>query len=171
MTQAQLQLDEKLAAYRDRGVSRVKLGLTDIDGVIRGKYVNLDKFQSLLKKGGGFCDCVFGWDVDDQLYDQGSYTGWHTGFPDAAFRLIISSERWLEEEDCPYFIGEFCLAEGEGGGEGEDHPLCPRTRLRVLLERLAGQTPGRSVFPYTTTKSHQTDSRFAFLGIPTSRTQ
>jgi glutamine synthetase len=134
MTQAQLQLDEKLAAYRARGVSRVKLGLTDIDGVIRGKYVNLDKFQSLLAKGGGFCDCVFGWDVDDQLYDQGSYTGWHTGFPDAAFRLIISSERWLEEEGCPYFIGEFCTPESEGG----DHPLCPRTRLRVLLERLAG---------------------------------
>jgi glutamine synthetase len=149
MTNVQLQLEEKLAGYRARGVSRVKLGLTDIDGVIRGKYVNLDKFQSLLSKGGGFCDCVFGWDVNDQLYDQGSYTGWHTGFPDAAFRLIISSERWLEDEGCPYFIGEFCIGPGvEAGAEG-DHPLCPRTRLRVLLDRLAGHGLSlRSGFEY-----------------------
>jgi glutamine synthetase len=132
MTQAQQLLEEKLAGYQDRGVSRVKLGLTDIDGVIRGKYVALDKFASLLRSGGGFCDCVFGWDVDDQLYDSGTYTGWHTGFPDARFRLVVSSERWLVEESCPYFIGEFCAAD-----EG-DHPLCPRTRLRLLLDRLAG---------------------------------
>ena len=66
----------RLAAYRDRGARQVKLGLTDIDGVIRGKYVSLDKFAGLLEKGGGFCDCVFGWDVADELYDRGSFTGW-----------------------------------------------------------------------------------------------
>lgn len=130
MADAQRQLEEKLNGYRERGAARVKLGLTDIDGVIRGKYVSLDKFASLMKNGGGFCDCVFGWDVDDQLYDSGSYTGWHTGFPDARFRLLVSSERWLVEEACPYFIGEFCA------DDGGDHPLCPRTRLRILLERL-----------------------------------
>ena len=59
-------LDEKMAQYQARGVSRVKLGLTDIDGVIRGKYVSLGKFVSLLEKGDGFCDCVFGWDVDNR---------------------------------------------------------------------------------------------------------
>lgn len=131
MTDMQVQLEDKLAEYRSRGARRVKLGLTDVDGVIRGKYVNLDKFASLLTKGGGFCDCVFGWDVDDQLYDQGEYTGWHTGFPDAAYRLVTASERWLEDEACPYFIGEFCAS------DGTDHSLCPRTRLRQLLERMA----------------------------------
>ena len=53
-------LQQKLSHYADRGVSQVKLGLTDIDGVIRGKYVGIDKFISLLKKQGGFCDCIFG---------------------------------------------------------------------------------------------------------------
>lgn len=132
MGQSQIELEEKLREYRERGVSRVKLGIADVDGVIRGKYVSLDKFASLLEKGGGFCDCVFGWDVDDRLYDAGSYTGWHTGFPDARFRLVVSSERWLEDESCPYFIGEFAAA------DDGDHPLCPRTRLRLLLDRLAG---------------------------------
>lgn len=32
--------------YRQENISRVKLGVTDIDGVIRGKYISLDKFAS-----------------------------------------------------------------------------------------------------------------------------
>ncbi len=124
-------LQQKLAGYRERGVSRVKLGLTDLDGVIRGKYVNLDKFASLMQRGGGFCDCVFGWDLDDVLYDEARHTGWHTGFPDARYRLLADTERWLADEACPYFIGEF--ADRDGGA----HPLCPRTLLKGLLDRLA----------------------------------
>jgi len=124
-------LEQRLARYQERGASRIKLGLTDIDGVIRGKYVSLDKFTGLVQKGGGFCDCVFGWDVEDKLYDAGEYTGWHTGFPDARIRLLPASERWLVEEECPFFIGEFVA------GDDGPHPLCPRTRLRTMLERLA----------------------------------
>ena len=123
---------EKLAGYRERGARQVKLGLTDIDGVIRGKYVSLEKFAGLLAKGGGFCDCVFGWDVADELYDRGSFTGWHTGFPDADYRLVVDTERWLPDEGVPYFIGEFATA-------GEDyHPVCPRSTLRRTLDRAAG---------------------------------
>jgi glutamine synthetase len=132
MTDAADVLEQKLNHYRDRGASRVKLGLTDIDGVLRGKYVNLGKFESLMRKGGGFCDCVFGWDVDDQLYEEGTFTGWHTGFPDARFRLLIETERWLAEENCPFFLGEF-VALDDG-----DHEICPRTRLKSVLERLGG---------------------------------
>ena len=123
-------LQQKLAGYRERGVSRVKLGLTDLDGVIRGKYVNLDKFTSLMERGGGFCDCVFGWDLDDTLYDDARHTGWHTGFPDARYRLLADSERWLADEGCPYFIGEFA------GADGGPHPLCPRTLLSGVLAKL-----------------------------------
>lgn len=123
------ELERKLAEYRDRGANRVKLGLSDVDGVIRGKYVSLEKFAGVMAKGGGFCDCVFGWDVDDQLYDNVRFTGWHTGFPDAAFRLVRDTERWLEDEGVPYFVGEFAAADG-----ASDHPLCPRTRLRGVLD-------------------------------------
>ena len=125
-------MTDKLATtlknYADRGVSRVKLGLTDLDGVIRGKYISLDKFASVMEKGGGFCDCVFGWDVDDQLYDNATFTGWHTGFPDAPYRLLSETERWLEEEGVPYFIGEFVAGNGD-----QYHPLCPRSALRRVL--------------------------------------
>ena len=43
-------LEHKLALYKERDVFQVKLGLTDIDGVLRGKYVGLDKFASLADK-------------------------------------------------------------------------------------------------------------------------
>ena len=46
------ELSNKLAQYQEKGVTKVKLGLTDIDGVIRGKYVSLDKFTGLMRKHG-----------------------------------------------------------------------------------------------------------------------
>ena len=140
-------LNERLAHYQASGVSKVKLGLTDIDGVIRGKYVSLEKFTSLMTKAGGFCDCVFGWDVDDQLYDQNRYTGWHTGFPDAAYKLDAESERWLTDENCPYFVGQF-IPEA-GAVDSAEHPLCPRSLLqRVLLKLEAEGLRVRSGFEY-----------------------
>ncbi|MFT7242818.1 MAG: glutamine synthetase, partial [Candidatus Azotimanducaceae bacterium] len=59
-----------IAGYRNEGISRVKLGVTDVDGVIRGKYISLDKFESIAADTAGFCDCVLGWDVADELYDN-----------------------------------------------------------------------------------------------------
>jgi glutamine synthetase len=136
-------LAQKLDQYREKGVTKVKLGLTDIDGVIRGKYVSVDKFAGLLEKKGGFCDCVFGWDVNDQLYDASQYTGWHTGFPDTGFRLQVDTERWLPDEDCPYFIGEFVES------DGSVHPLCPRTLMQGVLAGFAGRGLSvRSGFEY-----------------------
>ncbi len=122
-----------LQLLRDKGVTRVELGLTDLDGVIRGKYVSLEKFEGLLGDGGGFCDCVLGWDVADQLYDNVRFTGWHTGFPDARFKLIGDTLRWVPDSDIPFFIGEFVTA------DDAPHPLCPRSRLRGVLEQAAAQ--------------------------------
>ena len=119
-----------LQSLRDEGVSRVELGLTDIDGVMRGKYVSLDKFGSLLGDGGGFCDCVFGWDVADQLYDNARFTGWHTGFPDAQFKLIADTLRWVPGR------GHAVLPRRiRRPPTAADHPLCPRTRLRACSRR------------------------------------
>lgn len=123
-----------LQQLRDAGVTRVELALTDVDGVLRGKYVSLDKFASLFEGGGGFCDCVFGWDVADQLYDNARYTGWHTGYPDAHYRLLADTQRTVPDANVPMFLGEFVAA------DGGDHPICPRTRLRNVLERAAAQS-------------------------------
>ena len=70
-----------------------------------------------------------GWDVDDQLYDNTSFTGWHTAFPDALYRLDLASERRLaDENNIPYYIGEFV-----NDDESNLHPICPRSRLKNIL--------------------------------------
>ena len=77
-----------LKIVKQRGLSHVKVGVHDIDGVLRGKYVHIDKFKSALEGGMGFCDVVLGWDSNDQLYDNVTYTGWHTAYPDANVRQL-----------------------------------------------------------------------------------
>ena len=39
-------------------IDNVKLGIFDVDGVCRGKYLNRDKFISAVKNGFAFCDVV-----------------------------------------------------------------------------------------------------------------
>ena len=46
--------------YRSEGIRRVKVVFTDIDGVMRGKYISLDKFSGVAEGLSGFCDCVLG---------------------------------------------------------------------------------------------------------------
>jgi glutamine synthetase len=67
--------DQLIEQYRRENISRVKLGVTDIDGVISGKYISLDKLSAIAGTTSGLCDCIMGWDVKDQLYDNASFTG------------------------------------------------------------------------------------------------
>jgi glutamine synthetase len=118
------------ALVEARGLSHVKLGVTDLDGVIRGKYLSREKFFGALEHGFGFCDVIFGWDAHDQLYDKSTYTGWHTAFPDAKARIDPASCRDVPMEgDMLFFLGEFDEAAAE---------LCPRRLLRRVVDRAAG---------------------------------
>jgi glutamine synthetase len=62
---------------------KVKLAFTDMDGVLRGKYISTEKFLSAYEGATGFCDVIFGWDAADTAYDNSRFTGWHTGYPDS----------------------------------------------------------------------------------------
>ena len=118
---------EARAIVAERGLTHVKLGVFDIDGILRGKYMSRSKFESSLESGFGFCDVVLGWDSKDQLYDNVRYTGWHTGYPDANVRVLPESCRALPwEEPGLFFLGEFA---------GAAEQVCPRAVLRRVLER------------------------------------
>ena len=54
---------EARAIVEERNLTHVKVGVFDVDGILRGKYITLDKFWSAVEKGFGFCDVIFGWDV------------------------------------------------------------------------------------------------------------
>ncbi|HEY6557139.1 MAG TPA: glutamine synthetase family protein [Polyangiaceae bacterium] len=124
---ASAEIARKLAAA---GVLRVKVGGFDIDGVLRGKYVTLDKLRSMLEKGFGFCDVIFGWDVSDVLYANAKVTGWHTGYPDTLAVLDPSTLRMIPWE--PKVAALLCdFRSGDGG----PHPACPRSLCRRMIER------------------------------------
>jgi glutamine synthetase len=76
---------------RSSPATRVKVAVSDTDGVLRGKYLHKEKFLSAVESGFGFCNVVFGWDANDQTYDNTTWTGWHTGFPDALAQLDLST--------------------------------------------------------------------------------
>lgn len=118
------------AIVEERGLEYVKVGIFDIDGVMRGKYLSKSKFFGILEKGFGFCDVVLGWDVNDKLYDQESYTGWKTGYPDAQVSVVVDTCRDLPMEDnMLLFLLEF-------GDRAES--VCPRGTLRRVIEKAKG---------------------------------
>ena len=109
-------------AFAQRGIRRVKVGGFDIDGVLRGKYISLEKFWSAVEKGFGFCDVIFGWDFADVLYDNAEVTGWHTGYPD--------------------MLAKIDLVDVPGAAVGAEHGALPR-RLLDRHEHAASGVPAQ----------------------------
>ena len=116
---------EKIRSNPDH---RIKFGVTDVDGVLRGKIIHRDKFLEAMDSI-GFCDVIFGWDMVDEAYDNGRITGWHTGYPDAKASMDLSTHRSIPwEEGIPFFIADFSKI---------DHPGCPRSLLKKVISRSA----------------------------------
>lgn len=123
-----------LEALRKAGDPKAKVAVSDIDGILRGKYLHIDKFMGAAQPypdgGFGFCDVVLGWDMMDNCYDNTTVTGWQHGFPDALARLDLNTARRVPwDDDVPFFLGEFVNA------DGTPHPVCPRQTLRRVLRR------------------------------------
>ena len=119
-----------LEKLKKNKIDKIKLGIFDVDGVLRGKYINMKKFASALEKGFGFCDVVFGWDIADELYDQPTVTGWHTGFPDAPAKIDGSTFRKIPwEPGTALFIADF------ESPDGSPYPACPRQLCKTVLNK------------------------------------
>jgi len=124
------QVHPALAAIRQSGAAKVKVACSDIDGVLRGKYLHQDKFEGVVEGGFGFCDVVFGWDCGDSTYDNAQVTGWQHGFPDALARLDLATHRNVPwDGGIDFFLGEFVNA------DGSPSPICPRQTLKRVLRR------------------------------------
>lgn len=122
--------EELVARLSAQGIEQAKIGGFDIDGVLRGKYVSLDKLSSALKSGFGFCDVIFGWDIADAVYDNGTVTGPQTGYPDVQCVLDPRTLRSIPWE--PGVAAMLCEFRDSAG---KDHPACPRSLLRRVVER------------------------------------
>ena len=124
-------LDDKILPHINKH-NKVKLAVTDLDGVLLGKIISSEKFKSVLKAGFGFCNVIFGWDMHDRCYDASAgvrYTGWHTGFPDA--QAVIDTDTYREipwEDNTPLLLADFYT------DKGKPLPLCPRHILKQVRD-------------------------------------
>jgi glutamine synthetase len=120
--------------FEQDGIRRIKVGGFDLDGVLRGKYLAMDKFWSVLDSGFGFCDVVFGWDISDACYDNSTLTGPQSGYPDIEARIAASTYRVHPyEHDTATFLLDFY------GADGKAHPACPRGLLKRIIARAESQ--------------------------------
>ena len=118
------QIDHLRDQFKKDGIRKVKLGGFDIDCILRGKYVSLDKFWGVAESGIGFCDVIFGWDSGDQLYDNAKVTGWHSGYPDAHATVDLSTYRPIPwEEGTAAFLLDF------------EVPAAPRKLLQQVEQK------------------------------------
>src|SRR5688572_22872715 len=123
-------IKELLQKLTTDNTEKVKLAVTDIDGVLRGKVISFEKFVSVAEKGFGFCDVVFGWDAADVAYDNAAVTGWHTGYPDAIATIDLQTFRQIPwENDLPFFLADF------SGEKSNLTPVCPRTLLKQIRQQ------------------------------------
>ncbi|WP_199749719.1 glutamine synthetase family protein [Corallococcus sp. AB038B] len=114
----------------EKGVRKVKVGAIDMDGILRGKYVSLEKFYSAAKSNMGFCDVVFGWDLGDELLDNTKVTGWHTGYPDTPAKVDLSTARIIPwEPDTAAFLLDFV------NPDGTPFEASPRQLLQKMGQR------------------------------------
>jgi glutamine synthetase len=130
-----------LQLLAEQNTEKVKIAITDIDGVLRGKMISFEKFVSIIEKGFGFCNVVFGWDSADVAYDNVPFTGWHSGYPDATAVIDVNTFRQIPwENDTPFFLADFCDSKAKGLA------ICPRSLLKNILSETtnAGYVPNFS---------------------------
>ncbi|MES2774894.1 MAG: glutamine synthetase family protein [Bacteroidota bacterium] len=119
--------NEIISYVKDHPSGKVKIAFTDIDGVLRGKYIATEKFLSVVESGTSFCDVIMGWDAADVVYDNVAFTGWHTGYPDCPAVIDLSTFRKIPwENDVPFFLGELTNI------DGKPSPVCPRQLLKKI---------------------------------------
>lgn len=120
---------ESIQYVKDHPSGKVKIAFTDIDGILRGKYISTEKFLSSIDSGMSFCNVIFGWDCNDAAYDNTNYTGWHSGYPDAPARIDLSTFRKIPwENDLPFFFGELI--------DQKNNPAysCPRHLVKKVID-------------------------------------
>lgn len=107
-----------------RNLSHISVGFFDTDGLLRSTFLSRRKFFSALDDGFEFCSLVLGWDSNDRPYDNVTFTGQHTGYPDIRMRICPATCRELPFEKSVLFLAE-CAPPAE--------VICPRAILRRVL--------------------------------------
>jgi glutamine synthetase len=116
---------------KEHDIKVFKIGGADIDGLWRGKRISARYFSDAAHAAGtNICNILFGWDLQDELIPDLTYTGWHTGYPDVNLRPDLSTLRVAAGE--PGVATVLCDMYEPDGTPLE---MSPRGVLRRVIER------------------------------------
>ena len=122
--------EQLLKDLEQRGITKAKIGGFDVDGVLRGKYVSLDKFWQRSQRASAFATSSSAGTSPTCSTTTRKVTGWHTGYPDAHAVLDLSTLRVIPwEPDAAAFLVDFAT------GRRPPHPACPRSLLQQCHRR------------------------------------
>lgn len=120
---------ETIRRLQELEVRYIKFGVFDLDGVLRGKLISKEKFLSALDSDVGFCNVIFGWDINDQCYDNTKVSGWHTGYPDTFATIDPETFRTIPwQHHTPFFLADFESAP-------DIKQVCPRSLLKRIRNK------------------------------------
>jgi glutamine synthetase len=108
----------------------VKVGGFDVDGILRGKYVALDKFWGALEEGSASATSSSAGTRPTSSTTTPSVTGWHTGYPDT--RAASTRRR---SACCPGSRTRRRSCSTSSNDDGSPHPACPRGLLKKVIAR------------------------------------
>lgn len=111
----------------------VKVAGIDVDGILRGKLMDKEKFLSIAKEGFGFCSVVFGWDMHDAPYTRElNISNKENGYRDLIAVPDLGSFRRIPWEDwVPLFLVNFLDPDTM-----EPLVACPRSLLKRTVDKI-----------------------------------
>ena len=126
--------EDAIAALDETGTEDVRVGIFDIDAILREKSVGRAKAKKLLKQGYSFCDVLYKWDIAEQTYSG-------SAFPDEPAAIDpTSGRRHPFAPDTAMFLADFT---------GPHAEISPRNLAKRQIERAAAAGYGiRAAFEY-----------------------
>ena len=108
---------------------KVQVAGTDVDGILRGRFIHKDHFFKVVEQGLSFSDVVFRWDSSDRCRTiEGSD---RYGYPNVTLALDMATCRRLPwAEGAPFFLGDF------EDSQNEPLVMCPRQILKKVVDRV-----------------------------------
>src|SRR3990172_6000163 len=125
-----VEIESVSGLIEEHGITNVKIGGGDLDGVYRGKRVSAEHFLSAAPEGFPQCDVLFGWDIQDRVIGTLPFSNWELGFgdivmkPDLATFAIVPWEEGSASVVCDFYTED-----------GDPLPIAPR----FVLDRVVRQ--------------------------------
>ncbi len=126
--------EDAVRALQKSGKKRVRLGIFDIDAILREKSVSVQKAEKLIQEGYFFSDVLYGWDIGGLTYGGGA-------FPDEPVQIDPASGRCYPfAPDTALFLADFT---------GPHAAMSPRNLAKAQIQRAAEMGYGvRAGFEY-----------------------